>query len=172
MVHFIWRSGSEALIAKGPSAGPVVYPLILRLLTAELLALRPTAIAFTAWLGSPPEFLWPTPRPERESAISMKTLTPLSSVFLGAALAVAPSLGMSQQTPPPETAIPRHTEKGGNGNFVPPSDRKLPPDPHHDIPAHPNPAKRAPNAKKAKNGSNGRKSHGSVDDGSHAPNSH
>lgn len=82
----------------------------------------------------------------------MRSLSHLPTVFLGAALAFAPALGMAQKTPAPETAIPRHTNKGGHGNFVPPRDRKLPPDPHHDIPAHPNRASHAGNGREGKNG--------------------
>ena len=108
-----------------------------------------------------PKSRWiePTHRAARESAHSMKTLSQISTMFLGAAIAFTPALAMSQQGARPETAIPRHTKKGGNGNFVPPPDRKAPPDTHHDIPAHPNQSKDAKSNKKARgddtgNGSN------------------
>lgn len=102
----------------------------------------------------------------------MKILYSLSFVFIGGALALAPILGMAQYAPSPETAIPRHTDKGGHGNFVPPPDRKLPPDPHHDIPAHPSHAKQARNTKNAKNGSAGTKSSGTATGRSESANSH
>lgn len=92
----------------------------------------------------------------------MKALFPLSTLFLGAALLFTPALALAQHTPAPETAIPRHTSKGGHGNFAPPRDRKLPPDPHHDIPAHPSRAKHAQNTEKARNGSAGNNSSGSA----------
>ncbi|HEV2325724.1 MAG TPA: hypothetical protein VGS10_17370 [Terracidiphilus sp.] len=93
----------------------------------------------------------------------MKTLSHLSSVFLGAALLFTPALASAQKAPSPETAIPRHTSKGGHGNFVPPRDRKLPPDPHRDIPAHPNQARHARNTGKAKDSSAENNSKGPAD---------
>ena len=85
----------------------------------------------------------------------------LSAALLGASLAFTPVLGLSQQQPrprpgpSPETAIPRHTDKDGKSNLAPPRDRTLPPDPHHEIPAHPNRPEHTRSTKKAKTGSTG-----------------
>lgn len=83
-------------------------------------------------------------------------MTHLSAALLGAALVFTPAFSAAQQAPLPETAIPRHPKhEGGHGGFAPPADRRMPPDPHHDIPAHPNETKPPAKAKKAKNGSGG-----------------
>lgn len=80
----------------------------------------------------------------------MKILSQISLLLLATAITFTPALGMAQHGPVPETSIPRHTNKGGNGNFVPPPDRKPPADTHHDIPAHPSQSKQAKNTKKGK----------------------
>jgi hypothetical protein len=102
----------------------------------------------------------------------MKALYQLSSIALGAALVFSPALGITQQNPSPETAIPRHTHRGGGSNMAPPADRKAPPDTHHDIQAHAGQSNHARQKKKTKEGSSGSSADSATGSGTEGGNSH